>query len=118
MQFGLTVGAHHEQIGTKSRCLRQQEMTHILTTGRQALYFNPRAVTHQVACDIRPRLLSVTSSLVLIINDQDLYRFCPSKQWQGIRKGPNRLACRVPSDEDAAHPRCRGAWRKKNDRSA
>ena len=55
VQFGVTVGAHHERIGAKGRCLGEQNATHLLTTGRQKLHVYFRAVKQQVAYDVRPR---------------------------------------------------------------
>jgi hypothetical protein len=118
VQFGLTKGAHNEEIGAKGGCLRQQKMTHLVPFGRQTLYLYLRAVMRQVECDVGPRLLTVTCSLALTVNDQDLYSFCARKQGQGIRYGSDSLARGAPSYEDASDPRCPAVWGKKNDWSA
>jgi hypothetical protein len=75
----VTIGAHNKQICAKGRCLRQQKVTHLLAAGRQKLYVYFRAVKRQVACDVRPGLLTVTFSLALIVNDQDFYSICTRK---------------------------------------
>jgi hypothetical protein len=62
--------------------------------------------------------MTVTLSLSLFVNDRNFYSFCASKQGQGIHYGPDGLARGVPTDEDAADPRCRVVWRKEKDWSA
>jgi hypothetical protein len=68
-QLRLTIGTHDEEVGAKSHCLRHQKMTHLLSFGRQTLYLYLRAESRQSACDVRPRLLTVTLSLALIVNE-------------------------------------------------
>src|SRR5258708_4525449 len=103
-------------IGTKGDCLRQQKVAYV--SRRQTLHLHLRAESRQAACDLRPRLLTVTRSLALIVNDQDLYSVCARKQGHSIRYGPDGLARGVPTYEDAADPRCRAPWRKEDDWSA
>jgi hypothetical protein len=93
----VAIRAHNEQIGAEGRCLRQQNPTHVLTARRQKLDVHFRAVKQQVACDVSPRLLTVTFPLVLRINDQDFYSVCTRKQREGIRYGADGLARRVPT---------------------
>src|SRR6267143_779693 len=114
-QLGLTIGTHDEEVGAKSHCLRQQKVTHPLSIGRQTLYLYLRAESRQAACDVRPRLLTVTLSLALIVNDQDLYSSCARKQGHSIRYGPDGLARGVPTYENAADPRCHASWWKEDD---
>ena len=58
-QVGVTIGAHDDEIGTESGGLRQQKVTHIFSSGRQASYLDSHAVTRQMAGDVRTRLLAV-----------------------------------------------------------
>jgi len=51
-----------------------------------------------------------------MVDDQDLDRLGPCKQWQRIRHGPDGLAPGVPPHQDAAEPGCRAVWRKHDDR--
>jgi hypothetical protein len=74
--------------------------------------------SRQAACDVRPRLVTVTLSLPLVVNDQDFYSFCASKQGQGIRYRPNGLARGAPGYEDATDPRRPVGWWENNDWSA
>jgi len=114
----VTIGAHDEEIGAKFHCLRQQKMTYVFSFGRQTLHLYLRAETRQAACDLRPCLLTVTRSLALIVNDQDLYSVCARKQGHSIGYGPDGLARGVPRYEDAADPRCLAPWWKEDDWSA
>src|SRR5260370_3841687 len=77
-----------------------------------------RAMTRQVARNVRPRLLAVTLRVALMVSDQDLHRLGLRKQWQGVRHGADRLARGVPRHEDAANLRYLTPWRKHDDRSA
>jgi hypothetical protein len=77
--MGVTIGAHDDEIGAEGQCLRQQKVPHAMSSGRQTPYLHLRAVTCQVACDVRPRLLPVTRSVALMVNDQDLDRVGPHK---------------------------------------
>jgi hypothetical protein len=114
----VAIGAYDEEIGEKGQRLRQQKLPHLLSSGRQTFYLYLHTVMHQVECDIRPRLLTVTSPLALIVNYQDLYSFCAGKQGQGIRYSPDGLASGVPTYEDAADLICRAGWWNKDDWSA
>jgi hypothetical protein len=77
-----------------------------------------RTESRQTALDVRTRLLTVTLSLLLIVNDQDSHSFCASKQRQGIHYGPDGLARGAPTYEYATDPGFRVVLRKKNDWSA
>jgi hypothetical protein len=114
----VTIGAHDKKIGAKGACLRQQKVTHLLSSGLQTLHLYLRAKSREAAYDFRPRLLTVTLSLPLIVNDQDFYSFCASKQGQGVHYGPDGLARGTPTYKDATDPRCRMVGRKENDWSA
>ncbi len=106
----MTVRAHDEEIGAKGLCLREQQVAHVLSFGRHTLDLDLHAEVRQAAGDLRPRLLTVTCLLALIVNDQDLYSFRARKQGHGIRDGPDGLARRAPPYEDAADARCRAIW--------
>jgi hypothetical protein len=63
------IGAHDEEIGAESGGLRQQQATHVLSARRRASYLYMRAVTRQVARDVRPWLLAVTFRAALMVDD-------------------------------------------------
>jgi hypothetical protein len=111
----VTVRAHDEEIGAKSHRLREQKMTYVFSFGRQTLHLYLRAESRQAARDVRPRLLTVTCPLALIVNDQDLYSFRTRKQGQGIHYGPDGLARGVPTYDDSTDARWRTAWWKEDD---
>jgi len=99
----------------KATALRQQKVTYVLSSGRQTLHLYLRTESRQAARDVRPRLLTVTFSLLLIVNDQDFYSFCACKEGHGIRYGPDGLARGVPTYEDSTDTRWRTAWWKEDD---
>ena len=76
----MTTGAHDKEIGAEGACPRQQKLTHFLSAGLQAPHLYLRTESRQAAFDVCPRRLSVTLLLPLIVNDQDFYNFCTSKQ--------------------------------------
>jgi len=55
----VAIGAHNHEIGSESASLRQKKPTHLFTAGRQASYLHVHTVTHQVARNVRARLLAV-----------------------------------------------------------
>jgi hypothetical protein len=113
----VAVGTHDNEIGAESGSLRQQKATHVFSAGRQAAYLHVRAVTRQVARDIRPRLFAVTG-MTLMVDDQHFDRLGPHKQWQGVRHGPDGFAPGVPRHKDATDTGYRAARRKHDDRPA
>src|SRR5260370_26792264 len=68
-QVRVTIGAHDEEIGAESGGLRQQQATHIFSAGCEASYLDMRAVTRQVARDVRPWVLAVTFRAALMVDD-------------------------------------------------
>jgi hypothetical protein len=90
-------------------------VTYVLSSGRQTLHLYLRTESRQAARDVRPRLLTVTFSLLLIVNDQDFYSFCACKEGHGIRYGPDGLARGVPTYENSTDARWRTAWWKEDD---
>jgi len=71
-------------------------LTYVFSFGRQRLHLYSRAESRQAACDFRPRLLTVTRSLALMVNDQDLYSVCARKQ--RTASATARMASRVRSN--------------------
>jgi hypothetical protein len=65
----MAIGAHDEEIGAESGSLRQQKVANVFAVGRQGSYLHMRAVTRQVARDVRPRLLAVTRLVALMVDD-------------------------------------------------
>ena len=76
----VAVGAHDDEIGAEGGGTGQQEATHVLAAGGQSSHLHPDAVTSQVACDVRSRLLAVARKVAVTVHDQDLNRIGPYEQ--------------------------------------
>jgi hypothetical protein len=91
----VAIGAHNDEIRAKGGSLREQKATHVFSFGRKPSYLHLRTMTRKVACNIRPRFLAVTR-VKRMVNNQDLDRFGPHKEWQSVRRGPDCFPPSVP----------------------
>src|SRR5438445_6488049 len=69
VQAGVAVGTHDEEICAEGGGLRQQQTSDVFAVGRQPSYVHFRAVTRQVARDVRSGLLAVIPPATLRVDD-------------------------------------------------
>ena len=103
-QIGVAIGAHDDEIGAKSCSLRQQKPAHFFSAGRHTSHLHLRAMTCQVARDVRTWFLAMIRRVAFMVDDQDFDRLGLHKQRQGVRHRPDGLAPRVPGHHDSVDP--------------